>query len=387
MRTAISTSQRAQWRSFDRIQRTIPARATAQLMTSQGGQAAGEGMGKYQTASRGREAQSGGAGFGISLFIPVSAPQLSRVTYPRIAKPALVIGSIGIDRVATPFAESDHLLGGAASYAAIAASYFAPTRLVGIIGGDFPKPFLARYRKHGLDLAGLQIDPKGRTFYWSGRYHEHFAGRDTLETRLNVFEKFSPTLPPSYRDTPFVMLGNIQPSLQNHVLDQLAGTRKPFILADTFDLWIRTAKPELDRLLKRIDLFVINEEEALLLTGERNSVLAGRHLRKTGPRSVVIKKGAHGSLLFHAGGYFAIPAYPVTKLVDPTGAGDSYAGAIIGYLASVDRTDFSALKKALAYATAVSSLTVESFSVNRLSAAGRRTIDARLRELVRITRF
>jgi sugar/nucleoside kinase (ribokinase family) len=302
-------------------------------------------------------------------------------------RPALIIGSVAIDRVATPFAQSDNLLGGAASYAAIAASYFTPTRMVGIIGADFPKAFLARYRKHRIDLAGLQTDPHGKTFYWSGRYREHFEGRDTLEIQLNVFEKFSPVLPPAYRDTPFVMLGAIQPSLQNHVLDQLAGPRKPFILADTFDLWIHTARAELDRLLKRIDLFVINEEEALLLTGERNPILAGRRLRKMGPRMVVIKKGGHGSLLFHPDGYFAVSAYPVTKFVDPTGAGDSYAGALIGYLASVNRTDFGALKKAVAYATAVSSLTVESFSVNRLSSAGRKTIDARYRELVKITRF
>ncbi|HVW19870.1 MAG TPA: PfkB family carbohydrate kinase [Opitutaceae bacterium] len=303
------------------------------------------------------------------------------------ARPALVIGSVAIDRVATPFAQSDNLLGGAASYAAIAASYFAPTRLVGIVGADFPKSFLARYRKHKLDLAGLQIDPQGKTFYWSGKYHEHFAGRDTLEIQLNVFEKFSPTLPPAYRDTPFVMLGAIQPALQNHVIDQLSPRARPFILADTFDLWIHTTKPELERLLKRIDLFVINEEESLLLTGERNPVLAGARLRRMGPRIVVIKKGAHGSLLFHPDGYFAISAFPVTKFVDPTGAGDSYAGAIIGYLASVNRTDFAALKKAVAYATAVSSLTVESFSVGRLSGAGRKTIDQRFRKLIEITRF
>lgn len=302
-------------------------------------------------------------------------------------RPALIIGSVAIDRVATPFAQSDRILGGAATYAAIASSYFAPTRLVGIVGADFPPAFRRRYLKHGIDLTGLQTDPAGKTFYWSGRYREHFAGRDTLEIQLNVFEQFSPVLPPSYRDTPFVMLGAIQPSLQNHVIDQLAGARKPFILADTFDLWIHTTRPELDRLLKRIDLFVINEEESLLLTGERNPILAGRHLRRMGPRTVVIKKGGHGSLLFHADGYFAVSAYPVTKFVDPTGAGDSYAGAMIGYLASVNRTDFAALKKAVAYATAVSSLTVESFSVDRLSSAGRRTIDARYQELVRITRF
>jgi sugar/nucleoside kinase (ribokinase family) len=302
-------------------------------------------------------------------------------------RPALIIGSVAIDRVATPFGQSDNILGGAATYASIASSYFAPTRLVGIVGADFPARFLRVYRKHGIDLAGLQTDPAGKTFYWSGRYQEHFAGRDTLEIQLNVFEKFSPQLPDAYRDTPFVMLGAIQPSLQNHVIDQLAGKKKPFILADTFDLWIHTTRPDLDRLLKRIDLLVINEEEALLLTGERNPVLAGRRLRTLGPRTVVIKKGGHGSLLFHADGYFAISAYPVTKFIDPTGAGDSYAGAMIGYLASVNRTDFAALKKAVAYATAVSSLTVESFSVDRLSAAGRKTIDARYRELVRITRF
>ncbi len=304
-----------------------------------------------------------------------------------IARPALIIGSVAIDRVATPFAQSDRILGGAATYAAIAASYFAPTRLVGIVGADFPPAFVRRYRKHGIDLAGLQTDTTGKTFYWSGRYKEHFAGRDTLEVQLNVFEKFSPVLPDAYRDTPFVMLGAIQPSLQNHVIDQLADRKKAFILADTFDLWIHTARPELDRLLKRLDLFVINEEESLLMTGERNPVLAGRLLRKMGPRTVVIKKGAHGSLLFHADGYFAISAYPVTKFIEPTGAGDSYAGAMIGYLASVNRTDFAALKKAVAYATAVSSLTVESFSVDRLSGAGRKTIDARYRELVKITRF
>lgn len=309
--------------------------------------------------------------------------------YPKSAQPALIVGSVAIDRVATPFAQSDNILGGAASYASIAASYFTPTRLVAAIGADFPKPYWNKLKKHGIDLSGVQVDPQGKTFFWSGKYRENFAGRDTLEIQLNVFEKFSPILPAAYRDTPYVMLGAIQPALQNHVVDQLTRTKtkKPFILADTFDLWIHTTKPELERLLKRIDLFVINEDESLLLTGQRNLVLAGQALRKMGPRIVVIKKGEHGSLLFHPDGYFAISAYPVTKFIDPTGAGDSYAGALIGYLASVNRTDFPALKKAVAYATAVSSLTVESFSVDRLSAGGRKQIDARLKQLIEITRF
>ena len=308
--------------------------------------------------------------------------------YPRSAKPALIIGSVAIDRVATPFAQSDNILGGAASYASIASSYFAPTRLVGAIGGDFPPAFMRKLKKHGIDLSGLQLDPKEKTFFWSGKYHDNFAGRDTLEVQLNVFQKFSPTLPAEWLDTPFVMLGAIMPALQNQVVDQFAAAKKkPFILADTFDLWIHTTRPELERLLKRLDLFVINEDESLLLTGERNLVLAGRKLRAMGPKSVVIKKGGHGSLLFHRDGYFSIAAYPVTKFIDPTGAGDSYAGALTGYLASVNRADFAALKKAVAYATAASSLTVESFSVDRLSAGGRKTIDARCRELAEITRF
>jgi cytidine kinase len=305
--------------------------------------------------------------------------------YPKSARPCLVVGSVAIDRVATPFAQSDNILGGAASYASIAASYFAPTRLVGAVGSDFPKPFLSRLKKHGIDTTGLQVEKDQKTFFWSGKYHENFSGRSTLEIQLNVFEKFSPTLPELYRQTPYVMLGAIQPSLQHHVVDQLGG--KAFILADTFDLWIKTTREDLDRLLPRVDLLVINEEESKLLTGETSLILAGRKLRKMGPRIVVLKKGEHGSLLFHPEGFFAIPAYPVTKFVDPTGAGDSYAGALIGYLASVNRTDLAALKKAVAFATACASLTVESFSVNRLSAGGRKTIDARYKELEKMTRF
>lgn len=307
---------------------------------------------------------------------------------PSRRRAALIVGSVAIDRVETPLARSDNVLGGAATFAAIASSYFAPTRLIAAVGGDFPPPFLRRLKKHGIDLGGLQIDPAAKTFYWSGRYHEHFAGRDTLEIQLNVFERFSPVLPEAYRDSAVVMLGAITPSLQHHVIDQFeAAGRRPFIVADTFDLWINTTKPDLLGLMKRVDLFVINEDESLLLTGARDLVVAARQLRKMGPRSIVIKKGGHGSVLFHREGYFAIPAYPVTKFVDPTGAGDSYAGAVAGCLAAAGRTDFPALKRAVAYATAVSSLTVESFSVGRLSAAGRKTIDARFQALRDMTRF
>ena len=307
------------------------------------------------------------------------------MAHPRTAKPALIIGSVAIDRVATPSAESGEILGGAASYAAIAASYFAPTQLVGIVGRDFSRRFIDRLRRHRIDLSGLQIDPGGKTFYWSGRYAENFNRCETLEIRLNVFETFSPSLPPAYRDTRYVMLGNITPALQHRVMDQVP--RGAFVLADTRDLWINIARADLARLLPRVNLLTVNEDEAELLAGEKNLILAGRKIRRMGPRIVIIKKGSHGSLLFHPDGLFALPAYPVTRLTDPTGAGDSYAGALVGYLASVDRTDFAALKKAVAYATACASLTVESFSVDRLSAGGRRAIDARYRELERLTRF
>ncbi|MGH7994997.1 MAG: PfkB family carbohydrate kinase [Opitutaceae bacterium] len=300
---------------------------------------------------------------------------------------ALIVGSVAIDRVATPSAETGKVLGGAASYASIAASYFGPVRLVAVVGGDFPPAFLRRLKRHRIDLRGLRVEPEGKTFQWHGRYREHFAGRDTLEVQLNVFERFSPVLPEAYRDSRFVMLGAIQPGLQLHVIDQFAGRRQPFVLADTFDLWIHTAKPELLSLLRRIDLFVINEDESILLTGARDPAVAGGLLRKMGPKAVIIKKGGHGSVLFHRDGHFAVPAFPVAKFVDPTGAGDSYAGAMIGCLAAAGRTDFGALKRAMAYASAVASLTVESFSVDRLSGAGRKTVDLRFRELRRMTRF
>ena len=303
----------------------------------------------------------------------------------RKAQPALVIGSVAIDRVATPAARSGDILGGAASYAAIAASYFAPARLLGVVGGDFPRAFVNRFKRHGIDLEGLRIEAGAKTFFWSGRYAENFNRCETLDIKLNAFEKFSPILPPAYRETRYVMLGAITPSLQHLVVDQLP--RGAFVLADTRDLWIDIRRGDLDRLLPRVDLFAPNEDEAELLTGERNLVVAGRKILRMGPRIVIIKKGSHGSLLFHPDGFFALPAFPVARVTDPTGAGDSFAGALIGYLASVDRTDFPALRKAVAYATACASLTVESFGVHRLSAAGRAAIDARYRELGRLTRF
>ncbi len=304
-------------------------------------------------------------------------------TYPRSAQPALIVGSVAIDRIATTHGQTGNILGGAATYASIAASYFTPSRVVGVVGKDFPKAFMNKLIKHGVDLEGLQVDPKGKTFFWSGRYGANFDHCENLITDLNVFQTFSPIIPNSYKDSQFVMLGAITPALQLEVIEQVS--KRAFVLADTRGLWIDVAKKDLLKLLPKVDLFVLNEGEAESLANEKNLILAGQKIKKMGPKIVIIKKGSHGSLLFHPQGFFAIPAYPVSKVIDPTGAGDSYAGALIGYLASVNKTDYKSLKTAIGYATACASLTVESFGTNRLSAAGRKEIDKRFKILKTVT--
>jgi sugar/nucleoside kinase (ribokinase family) len=293
--------------------------------------------------------------------------------------PLLVVGSVAFDNVITPHAEQERILGGAASYCSFAASYYANVRMVGVVGNDFGESDLDRLRARGIDLEGVKRDESGPTFFWKGKYHENFNRRDTLDIRLNVFENFRPDLPPSYLDSEFVLLGNIHPALQMHVLDQLSGN--PFILADTIDLWIETEREALLSLIQKVSLFVINDSEAEEMTGESNIILAGDKLRQMGPQSVIIKKGEHGAVLFHEDGKFALPAFPVTQLNDPTGAGDSFAGALIGRLASRNRTDFSAIKEAMLYATCTASLTVEAFGCDRLESAGKSEIEQRVSSL------
>jgi len=293
--------------------------------------------------------------------------------------PLLVVGSVAFDNVITPQAEQERILGGAASYCSFAASYYAQVRMVGVVGNDFGEADLDRLRARGIDLEGVQRDESGPTFFWKGKYHENFNRRDTLDIRLNVFENFRPDLPDSYKDSPFVLLGNIHPALQMHVLDQLSGNS--FVLADTIDLWIETEREALLSLIQKVSLLVINDSEAEELTGESNVILAGHQLRKMGPESVIVKKGEHGAVLFHEDGLFALPAYPVTQLHDPTGAGDSFAGALIGRLASRNRSDFAAIKEAMLYATCTASLTVEAFGCDRLESAGKAEIEDRVTAL------
>ena len=251
----------------------------------------------------------------------------------------LIVGSVAYDDIVTPHMSGKCILGGSAFYASLAASYFTFVRLVGIVGNDFGEASIRRLENRGICLDGLRRDGSGPTFHWSGKYHANFNLRDTLDTQLNVFENFRPDLPAGYKRSPYVLLGNIEPALQLHVLDQVEDSA--FVVADTMDLWINTRRDALLEVIRRVDCCTINDTEAPLLTGEENFFSAGWKILELGPKMAILKKGEHGSCLFHPDGLFALPAYPVTNLQDPTGAGDSFDGSLLGYLAAVNDTRFS----------------------------------------------
>jgi sugar/nucleoside kinase (ribokinase family) len=296
----------------------------------------------------------------------------------------VIVGSTALDSIKTPQAENPRLLGGSASHAAVAASFFGPVNLVGVVGEDFPKRYLQLYRRHGIDLTGLQIKP-GKTFHWAGEYELNMDNRRTLLTELGVFETFSPELPPAYRRASIVLLANIAPKLQAHVLDQVQRPR--LTIADTMDLWLNIALDELRALIRRIDAFVLNESEAQHLTKETNLFNAARAIHKLGPRYVIIKKGQHGSLLSGPAGWFLAPAYPLRKVVDPTGAGDSFVGALAGYLANTPGPIDRNLRRAMIYGSVVASFCCEGFGLTRTTKASRADVEQRVRELEKFTRF
>ncbi len=277
----------------------------------------------------------------------------------------LVVGSIALDTVKTPVEEHADQLGGSASYAAVGASFFSPVNLVGVVGDDFPESEFKFWRDRGIDAAGVQR-VEGKTFRWSGEYAWDLNTRETRSVALNVFEDFKPALPENFRETEFVLLANIAPSLQSHVLDQMRRPR--FVVADTMDLWIETARKDLDALLPRVDLLILNDSEARQMTGETSLIRAGRAIRRKGPRYVAVKKGEHGALLFGPDDFFSCGAYPLEDIHDPTGAGDTFAGGLAGYLASspADEIDFVRLRKAVIYGSVLASFNVEAFSLNRL---------------------
>lgn len=296
----------------------------------------------------------------------------------------LIVGSTALDSIKTPKKENPRLLGGSASHAAVAASNFSPVRLIGIVGEDFPKPYIQLYEKRGIDLAGLQI-ASGKTFHWSGEYEANMNNRRTLLTELGVFETFMPSLPEKHRTSEYVLLANIAPSLQHHVLNQM---RKPrFVAADTMDLWLNIALPELKKLLKRLDLFVLNDSEAHQLTKEDNIFCALEKIHKMGPAWVIIKQGSHGSILSGPGGHFLCPAFPLPMVVDPTGAGDSFVGALMGYLASAGGGVRKNMRRAMIYGSVVASFCCEGFGLQKTATLTRDTIEKRVRELRAMTAF
>ena len=276
----------------------------------------------------------------------------------------LVVGSIALDTVKTPVEEHGDLLGGSASYAAAAASYFSPVKLVGVVGSDFPQAEFDFWKSRKIDSAGVQR-VEGKTFRWSGEYAWDLNTRETRSVALNVFENFKPELPKSYRQTDFALLANIAPALQSHVLKQMEKPR--FVVADTMDLWIQTTRADLDALLPDVDLLILNDSEAREMTKETSLIKAGRAIRKMGPGYVAIKKGEHGALLFGENEFFSCGAYPLEDIHDPTGAGDTFAGGMAGYLAgSVKTVHFSDLRKAMIYGSVLASFCVEAFSLERL---------------------
>jgi cytidine kinase len=296
----------------------------------------------------------------------------------------LIVGSTALDSIKTPRSANPRLLGGSASHAAVAASFFGPVNLVGVVGKDFPKRYIDLYKRHRVDLEGLQILP-GKTFHWSGEYEVNMNHRRTLLTELGVFETFTPTLPGRYQNSPFVLLANIAPALQSHVLDQMARPR--FVVADTMDLWLNIALNDLIKLIKRLDGFVLNDSEAHQLTKEDNVFNAIKKIHLLGPRYVIIKKGSHGSVLSGPKGLFICPAYPLKTVVDPTGAGDSFVGGMMGYLANSRGSIDQNIRKAMVYGSVVASFCCEGFGVTRTTRVTRRQIDFRVRELEGLTRF
>jgi sugar/nucleoside kinase (ribokinase family) len=300
--------------------------------------------------------------------------------------PVLVVGSIAIDSIKTQLEEHRDVLGGAASYASLSASFFSPVNLVGIVGTDFPQEYVGLFKSRGINLEGLEI-ADGKTMRWWGEYEWDMNRRRTLDLALNVFETFSPTIPESYKRTPIVLLGNISPVLQTHVLDQVEDPQ--FVIADTMDLWIATTRSALLKLLCRVDLLVLNDGEARQLTEETSLIKAGKKLIQLGPEYVAIKKGEHGCLLLSDDQFFSCGAYPLEDIHDPTGAGDSFAGGFAGYLAGLGKSgfEFADLKKAVVYGSLLASYSVESFSLEKLKALTQKDVTERYEAFKEICHF
>ena len=292
----------------------------------------------------------------------------------------LVVGTVCLDTIETPSKRVDDVLGGSGVYAAVAASFFGNiVQLVGVVGADFPHAYTEFLQTRGIDLQGLERVADGKSFRWGGRYAEDFNVRDTLFTELNVIEDFQPVLPETYKDTPYLFLANNAPALQLSIIEQ--ATDPKLIVCDTMDFWINEQREALEALLPRVDVLILNDSEARLLTGESNLVRAAEAILRYGPERVIVKKGEHGAISVTESSYFTAPAYPLTQVTDPTGAGDSFAGGMMGYLASVGETSETAIRGAMVYGAVVASFNIEDFSVNRQKRVAFSEISSRYQEL------
>ena len=298
----------------------------------------------------------------------------------------LVVGTVTLDTVETPSKRVEDVLGGSGVYAAVAASFFGNTvQLVGVVGADFPPAYVAFLQNQGIDLQGLERVEDGKSFRWGGRYAEDFNVRDTLFTELNVIVDFQPILPKTYKDASYLFLANNSPVLQLSIIEQ--ATNPKLIVCDTMDFWINEEREALEALLTRVDILILNDSEAQLLTGDSNLMRAAEMILRYGPQRVIIKKGEHGAISVTESSFFNAPAYPLTQIADPTGAGDSFAGGMMGYLASVGDTSEAAIRSAMVYGAVVASFNIEDFSVNRQKCVKFSEISSRYRELQDAVRF
>jgi sugar/nucleoside kinase (ribokinase family) len=298
----------------------------------------------------------------------------------------IVVGSMAFDAIETPFGKSDKIVGGAATYIAWSASNFAPVKQISVVGGDFPQEELDVLTARNVSLEGVQIKKDEKSFFWSGRYHLDMNSRDTLITELNVLGTFQPVVPDSYQDCSFLMLGNLAPSVQLSVIDQLKQKPKLTVL-DTMNFWMQVALDDLKKVLQKVDVLMINDSEARELSGDYSLVKAAKTIMAMGPDYLVIKKGEHGALLFNKEQVFFAPALPLEEVFDPTGAGDTFAGGFIGYLAKTRDISFSNMKTAIIVGSALASFCVEKFGTERLREINKEDIDARIREFVQLVNF
>lgn len=299
----------------------------------------------------------------------------------------LVVGSVAFDAIETPFGKTDKIIGGAATYISLSSSYFTKkANLVAVVGGDFPKADIAMLQQHGINTEGLQIKENEKSFFWSGKYHNDMNSRDTLVTELNVLGTFDPIIPESYQNTDFLMLGNLAPSVQNTVIDRLR-KRPKLIVMDTMNFWMDIAWDDLMKTLARVDVLSINDEEARQLSKEYSLVKAAKKIMKMGPKVLIIKKGEHGALLFNENHVFFAPALPLEDVFDPTGAGDTFAGGFIGYLAKTNDISFENMKRALIYGSAMASFCVEKFGTESLVNLSAKALEERVQDFVDLVQF